>query len=70
MGSDVRSTESTPVSSDFRAKDGTPLLVDRVTGNLFILDSTDTIVKIGSTVSSVLEAKTFGTSRLPAVWGV
>ncbi|CAB4188170.1 hypothetical protein UFOVP1165_63 [uncultured Caudovirales phage] len=49
---DVRSTVTTPIASDFAigaAVDnvGTPIVVDRVAGTAYILDSTDTVTAIG-----------------------
>jgi hypothetical protein len=49
---DVRSTVTTPIASDFAigaAVDnaGTPIVVDRVAGTAYILDSTDTVTALG-----------------------
>lgn len=48
MGSDVRSKPGAPVLEDFRARTGTPLVIDTSNGAASALIQSDTIVEIGA----------------------
>lgn len=55
MLSQVRSRTAYPVLNDFASGDGSPLIIDRDAGNLYLLQTGDQIVRVGGNARSLLD---------------